>query len=109
MSHTIQNQKCDGAGECGAGQATAERILPEARIIGAVPLPLRRFGGATLQRLCLARKVCTNTRCWVQPFCKCARADWAAAKKAEFRIWLGLTVCGGVVLAIALFRAMAIG
>ncbi len=67
----------------------------------------RRFLGRTALRACRwrASKPCPKVNCVLQPFCACARADWAAAQKAEGRVWAVVGACGALVLAIALARA----
>lgn len=70
---------------------------------------LRRLGqflGACIMRVCSqGRKECKNTKCWLQPICACARADLAAARRTEARVWLILVVCAAVVITVALVRA----
>lgn len=65
-----------------------------------------RFLGACVLRVCSqGHKECANTNCWLQPICKCARADLAAARRAEARVWLIILLCGAVVIAVALLRS----
>lgn len=65
-----------------------------------------QFLGACILRVCSqGRKQCTNTKCWLQPICACARADLAAARRTEARVWLMVVVCAAVVIAVALYRA----
>ncbi len=71
------------------------------------PLWVRQVIGKTVLRLCRWKQTrpCPKVNCWAQPFCACARADWAAAKKTEGRVWAIIAACGGLVLIIALARA----
>ncbi len=73
----------------------------------SLPVWLRRFIGKTSLRVCPWEQSspCPKVNCRLAPFCACARADWAAAKKTEGRVWAVVAGCGGLVLAIALARA----
>ena len=72
-----------------------------------VRLWFRRLIGKTVLRVCPWEESspCPKGNCRLQPFCACARADWAAAKKAEGRVWALVAGCSVLVLAIALAHA----
>jgi hypothetical protein len=62
----------------------------------------RQFLGATVLRVCReGRRECTKPNCWLQPVCACARADLAAARRMEARVWILIAICGGVVIIMA--------
>jgi hypothetical protein len=60
------------------------------------------FLGQTVLRLCpSSKRECRNVHCAFQPFCQCARADLAASRKIETRVWTAFACCGMVVVVLA--------
>jgi hypothetical protein len=58
-----------------------------------------QFFGAMIMRLCAeGRRECTKPNCWLQPVCACARADLAAARRVEARVWTLIAICGAIVI-----------
>jgi hypothetical protein len=82
----------------------AHPVQPEL-FVNRPPL-VKSLVGTVITRVCPTKRPCAFTNCWAQPFCKCARADWAYNKKVEGRVWLAVGGCGLLVLVIAFARAM---
>ena len=52
------------------------------------------------------KKECKNLHCLLQPFCQCARAEFGAGNRIEAGVWMGLTICGAILLLVAFLWAM---
>ncbi len=65
----------------------------------------RRLGKIVLSFCPKGRAPCANAHCALRALCDCARADLAAARRLESRVWLAIALCGALALLIAAWRS----